>query len=56
MATAISARDMINQVMQRCPTNTPIPNEVFTKNPSAKVSAQYLGTLKLKHVVQKRLI
>ena len=25
----ISAHDMINQVMQRCPTNTPIPTEVL---------------------------
>ena len=31
MATAISAHDMINQVMQRCPTNTPIPVEVWVK-------------------------
>ena len=43
MATAISVRDMINQVTQRCPTNTPIPSEAWVrlnfspKNPRAKV-------------------
>ena len=31
MATAIFACDMINQVMQRCPTNTPIPTAVWVK-------------------------
>lgn len=59
MATAIFARDMINQVTKRCPTNTPIPSEAWVrlnfspKNPWAKVSAHYQGNTKVKTCCSK---
>ena len=62
MATAISVRDMITQVKQKCPPDAPIPSEAWVrlnfspKNPRAKVSMHYHGKLKLKHVIQKRLV
>ena len=41
MATAISVCDMINQVKQRCPTNTPIPSEAWIRlNFSPKIHGQ----------------
>ncbi len=61
MAKAISTRDLISQVSQRCPEGCPIPSEkrvnlnFCPRNPRAKSSAHYSGRLQAKRMVQKRL-
>ena len=61
MAKAISTRDLIAQVVSRCPEGTQIPSESWVKynfcpqNPRAKSSAHYTGRLKVKRQVQRRL-
>ena len=59
MAKTISVRDLIKQVSDRCPPETPIPSEPWVrlnfcpKNPRAKAAQHYQGRLKVKHVIQK---
>ena len=60
MARAISVRDLIEQVRDICPENTPIPSESWVRynfapqNPHSKVAGLYRGRLEVKHMVQKR--
>ena len=60
LATAISVRDLLNQVKDKCPDGTPIPSEQWLrlqfapKNPSSKASLQYTGNLHVKYQVQSR--
>jgi len=62
MAKAISVRDLIAQVKERCPEGTPIPSESWVRfnfspqNPRERVSKLYHGRLGAKRVVQKRLM
>ena len=62
MAKAISVRDLIIQVQQRCPDGTPIPSESWVcfnfcpQNPREKVARFYCGRLGAKRMVQKRLM
>jgi len=60
LAAAISVRDLIEQVKKRCPDNTPIPTEQWTrlqfwpKNPHLKAASYYQKTIPIKMMVQKR--
>jgi len=62
MAKAISIRDLIAQVKQRCPDGTAIPSESWVRfnfcpqNSRQKVAQYYQGRLGAKKVVQKRLL
>ena len=61
MAKAISTRDLIAQVSQRCPEGCAIPSVKWVnlnfcpRNPRAKSSCHYSGLLEAKRMVQKRL-
>lgn len=60
LAQAMSVLDLLQQVKDICPENTPIPSEQWLrlqfapKNPSALASLQYTGSLKVKFQVQSR--
>ena len=60
MATAISVRDLVDQVAKSCPEGTPIPSEQWVrlqfcpKNPRTKAAAQYRKQLPVKMMIQKR--
>lgn len=60
MATAISVRDLVQEVTKLCPPETPIPSLQWVRlqfcptNPRAKVSSLYRGRFKVKMMVQKR--
>ena len=61
MAKAISTRDLITQVSQKCPEGCAIPSEKWVnlnfcpRNPRAKSSCHYSGRLEARRMVQKRL-
>ena len=61
MAKAISTRDLIAQVSQKCPEGCAIPSEKWVnlnfcpRNPRAKSSSHYSGRLEAKRMIQKRL-
>ncbi len=60
LARAISIRDFVEQVKQRCPEGTLIPSnewvrlQFWPKTPSAVKSLHYTGRFKLKFMVQQR--
>lgn len=60
LAQAMSVPDLLQQVKDICPENTPIPSEQWLrlqfapKNPSSLASLQYTGNLKVKLQVQSR--
>ncbi len=60
LARAISIRDFVDQVRQRCPEGTLIPSsewvrlQFWPKTPSAMKSLHYTGRFKLKFKVQQR--
>ena len=60
LARAISVRNLIEQVKQRCPAETMIPSQewlrlqFWPKTPSAKVSLAYTGRFKVKYMFQQR--
>ncbi|XP_033758052.1 uncharacterized protein LOC117340399 [Pecten maximus] len=60
LATAMSVRDLLNQVKGTCPEGTPIPSEQWLrlqfapKNHSSINSLQYTGNLHVKYQVQSR--
>nr|XP_022306505.1 uncharacterized protein LOC111112916 isoform X2 [Crassostrea virginica] len=60
LAQAMSVPDLLQQVKDICPENTPIPSEQWLrlqfapKNPSSLASLQYTGNLKVKFQVQSR--
>ena len=61
MAKAISTRDLISQVSQKCPEGCPIPSEKWVnlnfcpRNSRAKSSSHFSGRLQAKRMAQKRL-
>ncbi len=61
MAKAISVRDLIQQVKLKCTAETLIPSESWVRlnfsprNSLVKTAQNYKCTLKVKHMVQKRL-
>ena len=60
LAAALSARDLLTEVSNRCPEGTPVPSEAWLcyqfwpKDPSKQSASQYTGRLKVKHIVQAR--
>ena len=60
LARAISIRDFIDQVRQRCPEGTLIPSvewvrlQFWSKTPTAKKSLQHTGRFKMKFMIQQR--
>ncbi len=60
LAKAISVNDLLQQVSQRCPPNTPFPSkqwlrlQFWPKNPTAKTALQFTGKLDVKFMVQAR--
>ena len=60
LAAAISVPDLLRQVKDRCPPDTPIPSEQWLrlqfapKVPSSLNSPQYTGKLSVKFQVQSR--
>ena len=60
LARAISIRDFVEQVAQRCPEDAMIPSiewvrlQFWPKTPSSYKSLQYTGRFKLKFMVQQR--
>lgn len=60
IASALSVRDLREQVSARCPADTPIPSrswialQFWPKNVHAKCSVHYTGRFAVKHMVQAR--
>ena len=60
LASALSSRDMLEEVAKRCPEGTPIPSEAWLRyqfwptDPSKRSASQYTGRLKVKYMVQAR--
>ena len=60
LASALSSRDMLEEVAKRCPEGTPIPSEAWLRyqfwptDPSKRSASQYTGRLKVKYKVQAR--
>ncbi|XP_033096588.1 uncharacterized protein LOC117100862 [Anneissia japonica] len=60
LATALSVRDLHEQVSSRCPEGTKIPGiqwlrmQFWPRRPTAKTAARYTGKLKVKYMVQAR--
>ena len=60
LSRAISIRDFVNQVKQRCPEGTMIPScewvrlQFWPKTPSTIKSSHYTGRFKLKFMIQQR--
>ncbi len=60
LASAISVRDLREQVAKTCPEGTALPSEQWLrlqfapKNPSSRVSLQYTGQLDVKYAIQSR--
>ena len=58
LATAISARDFLDQVSKSLPDGTPVPSEswlhlqFWPKNPYTAAALQHTGNLKVKYMVQ----
>ena len=59
MAKAISVRDLIEQVRDKCPEDTPIPSESWVRfnfclrNPRTHAAKHYTCRLQAKHMIQK---
>ena len=59
-AKAISVRDLLEKVVERCPPNTPVPSDEWIRlqfSPSCQSShtrLRYTGRLNVKHMVQQR--
>ncbi len=60
LAHAISMRDLVQQVKDRCPEHTDIPSpewvrlQFWPKTPKIKSSIHYTGRFKMKFMVQQR--
>lgn len=60
LATALSVRDLHDEVRKQCPDGTPIPSiqwlhlQFWTMRPRAKTARRYTGKLKVKFMVQAR--
>jgi hypothetical protein len=60
LATALSVRDLYDQVVKRCEEGTKIPSiqwlrlQFWPRRPTAKTATHYTGKLKLKFMVQAR--
>ena len=60
LASALSSRDMLEEVAKRCLQGTPIPSEAWLRYqfwptaPSKRSASQYTGRLKVKYMVQAR--
>ena len=58
LASALSSRDMLEEVAKRCPEGTPVPSEAWLRyqfwptDPSKRSASQYTGRLKVKYMVQ----
>ena len=59
-ATALSVRDLHDQVSKQCQAGTPIPSvqwlrmQFWPRRPTAKTASRYTGRLKIKYMVQAR--
>ncbi|XP_071947398.1 uncharacterized protein [Antedon mediterranea] len=60
LATAVSVRDLYDQVIERCDEGTKIPSlqwlrlQFWPRRPTAKAAARFTGKLKIKFMVQAR--
>ena len=60
LAVALSVNDLLSEVSKVVGPDVPVPSaqwlrlQFWPKNPTAKISLQYTGRLKVKHLVQKR--
>lgn len=60
LATALSVRDLHDQVTKQCPPDTPIPSiqwlriQFWPRRPCAKTASRYTGKLKIKFMIQAR--